>query len=56
VTSIDWYFRRNVELLDAVTDRALKRYDFTEPSIDAPSRSAQMSSAMMFAPRRRGSA
>jgi AcrR family transcriptional regulator len=35
VTSIYWYFRKNDELLDAMTDRALERYEFTVPSIDA---------------------
>jgi AcrR family transcriptional regulator len=35
VTSIYWYFRKKDELLDAMTDRALERYAFTVPSIDA---------------------
>jgi AcrR family transcriptional regulator len=35
VTSIYWYFRKKDELLDAMTDRALARYEFTVPSIDA---------------------
>jgi AcrR family transcriptional regulator len=35
VTSIYWYFRRKDDLLDAMTDRALERYEFTAPSIDA---------------------
>jgi len=35
VTSIYWYFRKKDELLDAMTDRALERYEFTVPSIDA---------------------
>jgi AcrR family transcriptional regulator len=35
VTSIYWYFRRKDELLDAMTDRALERFEFTAPSIDA---------------------
>lgn len=35
VTSIYWYFRKKDELLDAMTDRALQRYEFTVPSIDA---------------------
>jgi AcrR family transcriptional regulator len=35
VTSIYWYFRRKDELLDAMTDRALQRYEFTVPCIDA---------------------
>jgi AcrR family transcriptional regulator len=35
VTSIYWYFRRKDDLLDAMTDRALERYEITGPSIDA---------------------
>jgi AcrR family transcriptional regulator len=35
VTSIYWYFRRKDELLDAMTDRALERFEFTVPTIDA---------------------
>jgi AcrR family transcriptional regulator len=35
VTSIYWYFRRKDDLLDAMTDRALQRFEFTVPSIDA---------------------
>ncbi|MGV0718175.1 TetR family transcriptional regulator [Mycolicibacterium sp. XJ662] len=35
VTSIYWYFRRKNDLLDAMTDRALQRFKFTAPSIDA---------------------
>jgi AcrR family transcriptional regulator len=35
VTSIYWYFRRKDDLLNAMTDRALERYEFTMPSIDA---------------------
>src|SRR5215208_3656772 len=35
VTSIYWYFRKKNELLDAMTDRALARYEFTVPFIDA---------------------
>jgi AcrR family transcriptional regulator len=35
VTSIYWYFRKKDELLDAMTDRALERYEFTVPCIDA---------------------
>jgi AcrR family transcriptional regulator len=35
VTSIYWYFRRKDELLDAMTDLALERYEFTAPYIDA---------------------
>ena len=35
VTSIYWYFRKKDELLDAMTDRALARYEFTVPDIDA---------------------
>src|SRR6476660_2678651 len=35
VTSIYWYFRKKDELLDAMTDRALTRYAFTVPDIDA---------------------
>jgi AcrR family transcriptional regulator len=33
VTSIYWYFRKKDELLDAMTDRALQRYEFTVPCI-----------------------
>jgi AcrR family transcriptional regulator len=35
VTSIYWYFRRKDELLDAMTDLALDRFEFTVPTIDA---------------------
>ena len=35
VTSIYWYFRRKNDLLDAMTDRALERFEFTVPTIDA---------------------
>ena len=35
VTSIYWYFRKKDELLDAMTDRALARYEFSVPDIDA---------------------
>jgi AcrR family transcriptional regulator len=35
VTSIYWYFRRKADLLTAMTDRALERFEFTVPSIDA---------------------
>jgi AcrR family transcriptional regulator len=35
VTSIYWYFRRKDDLLDAMTDRALDRFEFTVPTIDA---------------------
>ena len=35
VTSIYWYFRKKDELLDAMTDRALERFEFTVPTIDA---------------------
>ena len=35
VTSIYWYFRKKDELLDAMTDRALARYEFTVPDINA---------------------
>jgi AcrR family transcriptional regulator len=35
ITSIYWYFRRKDDLLNAMTDRALERYEFTVPSIDA---------------------
>lgn len=35
VTSIYWYFRRKDDLLDAMTDRALERFEFTVPTIDA---------------------
>lgn len=35
VTSIYWYFRRKDDLLDAMSDRVLERFEFTAPSIDA---------------------
>jgi AcrR family transcriptional regulator len=35
VTSIYWYFRRKDDLLDAMSDRALERFEFTAPAIDA---------------------
>ncbi|KUI43788.1 TetR family transcriptional regulator [Mycobacterium sp. IS-1590] len=35
VTSIYWYFRRKDDLLDAMTDRALERFEFTVPTIAA---------------------
>jgi AcrR family transcriptional regulator len=35
VTSIYWYFRKKDDLLNAMTDRALERYEFSVPSIDA---------------------
>jgi AcrR family transcriptional regulator len=35
VTSIYWYFRRKADLLNAMTDRALERFEFTVPTIDA---------------------
>jgi AcrR family transcriptional regulator len=35
VTTIYWYFRRKDDLLDAMTDRALERFEFTVASIDA---------------------
>jgi AcrR family transcriptional regulator len=35
VTSIYWYFRKKDDLLDAMADRALHEYNFTDPSIDA---------------------
>lgn len=35
VTSIYWYFRRKDDLLDAMTDSALERFEFTVPTIDA---------------------
>lgn len=35
VTSIYWYFRRKDDLLDVMTDRALERFEFTVPTIDA---------------------
>jgi AcrR family transcriptional regulator len=35
VTSIYWYFRRKDDLLDAMTDRALERFEFTVPNIAA---------------------
>ncbi|MGV0741880.1 TetR/AcrR family transcriptional regulator [Mycolicibacterium sp. XJ870] len=37
VTSIYWYFRRKDDLLDAMTERALREYDFSVLSIDADS-------------------
>jgi AcrR family transcriptional regulator len=35
VTSIYWYFHKKDELLDAMTDPALARYEFMVPCIDA---------------------
>ena len=35
VTSIYWYFRRKDDLLDAMTDLTLERFEFTVPTIDA---------------------
>ncbi len=35
VTSIYWYFRKKDDLLDAMADRALREYKYTDPSIDA---------------------
>ncbi|MFI5507497.1 TetR/AcrR family transcriptional regulator [Mycobacterium sp. NPDC051804] len=35
VTSIYWYFRRKDDLLDAMTDLALERFEFTVSTIDA---------------------
>ncbi|AMO60740.1 transcriptional regulator [Mycolicibacterium phlei] len=35
VTSIYWYFRRKDDLLDAMTDRALEEFEFTDPTISA---------------------
>ncbi|MDT5238177.1 MAG: hypothetical protein QOG79_4052 [Mycobacterium sp.] len=35
VTSIYWYFRKKDELLDAMTDRALKQYVFATPYVEA---------------------
>jgi AcrR family transcriptional regulator len=35
VTSIYWYFRNKDDLLNAMADRMLAQYDFSEPSIDA---------------------
>lgn len=35
VTSIYWYFRKKDELLNAMTDRALKQYVFATPYIEA---------------------
>jgi AcrR family transcriptional regulator len=43
VTSIYWYFRKKDELLDAMTDRALERYEFTVPCIDASNWRASLS-------------
>ncbi|WP_158169223.1 TetR/AcrR family transcriptional regulator [Mycolicibacterium smegmatis] len=37
VTSIYWYFRRKDDLLDAMTELALREYDFGVSSIDAGS-------------------
>ncbi len=35
ITSIYWYFRKKEDLLNAMADRALEQFEFTEPSIDA---------------------
>jgi AcrR family transcriptional regulator len=35
VTSIYWYFRKKDELLNAMTDRALKQYVFATPYVEA---------------------
>ena len=35
VTSLYWYFRKKDDLLDAMADRALHEYNYTDPSIDA---------------------
>lgn len=35
VTSIYWYFRKKDDLLDAMTDRALKQYAFATPYVEA---------------------
>ena len=35
VTSLYWYFRKKDDLLDAMADRALREYKYTDPSIDA---------------------
>ncbi|MDT5364796.1 MAG: hypothetical protein QOC69_6558 [Mycobacterium sp.] len=35
VTSIYWYFRKKDELLDAMTDRALRQYVFATPYVEA---------------------
>jgi AcrR family transcriptional regulator len=35
VTSIYWYFRKKDELLDAMTERALKQYVFATPYVEA---------------------
>ncbi|HEY9313763.1 TetR/AcrR family transcriptional regulator [Williamsia sp.] len=35
VTSIYWYFRKKDDLLNAMTDRALKRYVFATPFLEA---------------------
>ena len=37
VTSIYWYFRRKDDLLDAMTEHALREYDFSVSPIDAGS-------------------
>ena len=35
VTSIYWYFRKKDDLLDEMTDRALRQYDFATPFVEA---------------------
>src|SRR5205085_5106671 len=35
VTSIYWYFRKKDDLLNAMTDRALKQYVFATPYVEA---------------------
>jgi AcrR family transcriptional regulator len=35
VTSIYWYFRKKDDLLDEMTERALRRYHFATPFVDA---------------------
>jgi AcrR family transcriptional regulator len=37
VTSIYWHFRKKEQLLDAMTDRATKRYHFSNPFLDGGS-------------------
>jgi AcrR family transcriptional regulator len=34
VTSIYWHFRKKEQLLDAMTDRAIKQYHFSNPFVD----------------------
>ena len=35
VTSIYWYFRKKDDLLNAMTDRALRKYVFATPYVEA---------------------